>query len=264
MTVNTRLVAPNYKIFEPDALDVALSNKVLDPLQGGIAGAMLLTHNRESALAQQDYTGQLDRFNSMARGLDAMEMEHKTKQEGMKLAPGLMEHGTSAKDIIGIENILNPSGIQADDAATAFKAWNDARIAEARAKAANAGAGHDVKEQTTENQVDAAGNVTVAHRYGGPPRVAPNPNPAANVVPPAGSAPAPVVQSTPIAPPTGQGAVNADAAARISAAKSLMAATGHTDYGQAAKSVTRNNDGTITMVGPKGTKTIDSTGKIIR
>lgn len=167
MAVNTRTAAPSYKIYEPDALDVALSNKVLDPLQGGIAGAMLLNHQAESANNVRDFTADQSRFNKMAAGLDAMEIAQKSQEARMKLAPGLMEHGTNAKDILGIEDVLSPSGIQSNDAASLFGDKTRAEIAAALAKASHAGDG--TKETTTETSMDAGTGKVVAHKYGGPP-----------------------------------------------------------------------------------------------
>lgn len=168
MAVNTRLTAPNYRIFEPDALDVALSQKVLDPLQGGIAGAMLLSHGTDQSAAQQQFLDRTDKFNEMARGLDAMEIAQKSQAERMKLAPGLLEHGTNASDILGISDILTPNGIRSNDAATLFGDKTRAEIAAALATAAHSGDG--TKETTTVTRTDTGGMNSVAHKYAGGPR----------------------------------------------------------------------------------------------
>lgn len=149
MAVNTRLSAPTYKIFEPDALDVMLSQHVLDPLQGGLAGSMLLTHKLESQNNQQQYMESNDKFNSIARGLDAMEIAQKHKEARMKLAPGLLEHGTDAQDILGIEDLLSQSGILGNKTASMFQNKNAAEIAALGAKAnADRSGSMDTNKQT--------------------------------------------------------------------------------------------------------------------
>lgn len=135
MAVNTRTAAPQYKIYEPDSLDVALSQKVLDPLQGGIAGALLMNHRAETDQNIDRFTADQDRFNKMAAGLDAMEINQKGKEARTKLIPGMMEHGVNARDILGIEDLLTPGGIQSNDAATLFGDKTRAEIAAALAKA---------------------------------------------------------------------------------------------------------------------------------
>lgn len=106
MALNTRLSAPSYKIYEPDALDVALSNRVLDPLQGGIAGAMLLAHGVDNTNAQKQYLESSDKFNQMARGLDAMEIAQKHKEAAMKIGGTLVQHGEDPTNIQGMEDVF--------------------------------------------------------------------------------------------------------------------------------------------------------------
>lgn len=243
MAVNTRLTAPSYKIFEPDALDVALSNKVLDPLQGGIAGAMLLSHNADQAASQQQFLDRTDKFNEMARGLDAMEIAQKSQEARMKLAPGLLEHGTNAADILGISDILTPNGIRSNDAATLFGDKTRAEIASALAKAAHAGDG--TKETTTENTVDAGTGTMIAHKYGGAPRVA-----------------APVVDPTvSTAVPTSTKAPTVQVNQTVQRA---IAAVGASDPSQIAGGKDASGNFIIKNTATGKTATFDPTGKQIR
>jgi hypothetical protein len=162
MAINTRTAAPQYKIYEPDQLDVALSQKVLDPLQGGIAGAMLLNHRAETDQNIDRFTADQNRFNNMAAGLDAMEIAQKSKEARMKLAPSMMEHGINAKDIHGIEDLLTPGGIQGNDAATLFGDKTRAEIAAALAKASadRSGSMDTVKETYTDPGTNVTREIT--------------------------------------------------------------------------------------------------------
>lgn len=243
MAVNTRLTAPSYKIFEPDALDVALSNKVLDPLQGGIAGAMLLSHNADQAASQQQFLDRTDKFNEMARGLDALEIAQKAQSERVKAIPSLLEHGTNAYNIKDIDSLLTPEGVAANTTAGLFGDKTRAEIAAALARAAHAGDG--TKETTTENTVDAGTGTMIAHKYGGAPRVA-----------------APVVDPTvSTAVPTSTKAPTVQVNQTVQRA---IAAVGASDPSQIAGGKDASGNFIIKNTATGKTATFDPTGKQIR
>lgn len=77
MPVNTRMSPPSYKVFEPDALDAIYAKGQLDPVMGGIAYAFRKAHEGDSERAQADYLASQDRYNAMARDLDALEAKQR-------------------------------------------------------------------------------------------------------------------------------------------------------------------------------------------
>lgn len=243
MALNTRLSAPSYKIYEPDALDVALSNRVLDPLQGGIAGAMLLAHGIQNENAQKQYLADSGKFNIDARNLDAMEIAQKSHEARLKLAPGMMEHGINAGDIIGIEDLLRPGGIQSNDAAALFRAKT---MAEIGAHNRSGGSGGGVKEQTTETSAPLGSDSVIQHRYSGPPR-----NPVAPVDP---------TVSTPI-PNNNPNAAKAGTAQIIQRA---AAAVGANDPSQLGGGRDTSGNFVFKNTASGKTATFDSSGKQLR
>lgn len=163
MALSTRLSAPSYKIYEPDALDVALSQRVLDPLQGGIAGAMLLNHGLENQAAQQQYLASSDKFNKMAQGLDAMEIAQKHREAAMKIGGQLVEHGEDPTNVQGMEDVFrNPRGSLLPGL------LRNKILAETSA----AGRAHIPidKETTSEQQYNPATDTVTTHKYQGAPR----------------------------------------------------------------------------------------------
>lgn len=105
MTVSTRLNAPNYKIFEPDAIDAIYAKGNLDPIMGGISYAFGNAHKAEAANNQQDYLASQDKFNRMAAALDAMDIDAKRKAEALKIGGRLIEHGEDPTKVLGSGDI---------------------------------------------------------------------------------------------------------------------------------------------------------------
>lgn len=110
MTVSTRITAPNYKIFEPDALDAIYAKGNLDPIMGGISYAFGNAHKAEGVNNQQDYMQSQDKFNRMAAGLDAMEIDQKRKEAAMKIAGTLIGHGEDPTKLQGGADIYTNPG----------------------------------------------------------------------------------------------------------------------------------------------------------
>lgn len=212
MAVNTRLSAPNYRIFEPDTLDAIYAKGMLDPQEGGIAAALANAHTVEKGMDTDRALAEQDRFNAMARGLDAMEINQRTVGERMKIAPSLLEHGTNAGDILGIQDILTPGGIQNNDAAGLFQGKTRAEIAALNAKAnADRLAGVDTVKDTYQ---DLGRGVTteVTHR-----------GRAGTIAVPT-RAPIDTTGSTPVPPPSAN--PNAASAAQQAYGQRVIAAVG--------------------------------------
>lgn len=251
MAVSTRLAPPNYKIYEPDSLDTIYAQKLFDPLEGGIAGAMMAAKGITDQGKQQNITDQQNSYNAMARSLDALEIGQKSQEARMKLAPGLLEHGTDAKDILGIDDILTPGGIAGNTASTAFQDLNKAKIAEALAKAAHAG---DSGADTVQTQHTDPGTlntiITTQKRKPGVLDLG-TPSPTSAPLDPGTSTPA---------------GVNPNAAQldRRALAQRGIAAVGATDPKQF--SAGQNTDGSFTFKNTANgkTATFDSNGKQIR
>lgn len=109
MAVSTRMAAPNYKVFEPDALDQIYAQKSLDPVMGGIAWAMGNAHKGEAGRAQQEFSGQQDQYNKMASRLDAMDIAQKQKEAALKIAGALAEKGEDPTNLQGMDSVYaNP------------------------------------------------------------------------------------------------------------------------------------------------------------
>lgn len=248
MAVNTRLSAPTYKIFEPDALDVMLSQHVLDPLQGGLAGAMLLNHRNDTQQGQQDFLASNEKFNQMARGLDAMEIAQKSHEARLKLAPGLMEHGTDANTIRGIEDLLTPEGILGNKSASLYQGKTAAEIAALNAKANADRSGQMITNK--ETYTDPGTNTTREITYKGKPGSVTMP-PARAQVDPTVSTPTPAAPSAPTAQ-TGQ------------IVQRAMAAVGASDPSQIQAGRDATGNYIVKNAASGKTATFDQTGKQIR
>src|SRR5712664_4062961 len=110
MPVTTRMSAPNYKIFEPDALDAIYAKGNLDPIMGGISYAFGNAHKMDNQIAAGQTLEAQDKFNKMAANLDAMEITNKTKQEALKIGGKLMELGEDPTKVLGSGDIYtNPA-----------------------------------------------------------------------------------------------------------------------------------------------------------
>ena len=158
MAVTTRMAAPSYKIYEPDALDAIYAKGSLDPIMGGIAGAMGIAKRQNTIMDQEEFVRQQDRYNKMAANLDAMEIDSKTKQEALKEGVKLIMHGTDASGVKGIENILTPGAIGANDTASLYKT----KVLADAAK--GSGGGDGGKESWTERWTANGKDYEVKHQ----------------------------------------------------------------------------------------------------
>lgn len=107
MTVSTRLNAPNYKIFEPDALDSIYAKGNLDPIMGGISYAFGSANKQNAEVNQANYLASQDKFNKMAANLDAAEIAQKQREAAMKIAGALIGHGEGPDKLQGGSDIYN-------------------------------------------------------------------------------------------------------------------------------------------------------------
>lgn len=193
MALNTRLSAPTYKIFEPNALDVALSQRVLDPLQGGIAGAMLLSHSVDNQNAQQQYLASSDKFNQMARGLDAMEIAQKHREAAMKIGGTMVEHGEDPTNIQSMEDVFKNVGGSLLPGLLRSKIQSEIAANGAKANADRGASMDTVKRTYTDPGTNETIEVTSKGKAG---RID---IPARTTVDPAGSTPIPASPNAPVA-----------------------------------------------------------------
>lgn len=239
MAVSTRLNAPNYKIFEPDALDAAYAKGNLDPIMGGISYAFGSAYKQEKAGYQDKYLDSQEKFNRMAATLDAMEMDQKTKQEAMKLGIGLIKDGEDPTKILGAGMVYaNP----ADSSLPALKRGElQASINQKNASAS--ASGNEGKSTYTESWTDpASGKDYVVKRQGTPSTIGPPPVKGGGVNPPAGSTAIPSKAGT-VAPE------------QIRARAEAIA-------GRGAVIVDTRSDGATLWKGPKGMAAAKSNGRV--
>lgn len=230
MVVSTRISAPNYKIYEPDALDAIYAKGNLDPIMGGISYAFGNAHRLNSQMDQEDFTRQQDRYNKMAAALDAMEIDSKTKQEALKIGGTLIGKGEDPTKVRGSELIYNDP---ADNALPGLeRGVLSSKIAQQNA-AASADKSKDSDTFTTKSIDPGTGveqTVTSKRKPGGT-------TPIATV--PQGADPR---ASTPV--PANTGNAEAQIRARIAAA-----------VGTDKPVVRDNGNGTFTVASPDGKRT---------
>ena len=165
MTVSTRTSAPSYKIFDPDALDVAYANGVIsNPVMGGIASAAGITHSMSKMRNQDNYLASQEKFNEMAATLDAMEMDSKTKQKMMDVAGTLISKGEGPANVLGGSDIYN-----GNPAGALLPGLLRDKIAAETAAAGRSGNDGGVKEKHTVQTVDPVTGKTIVHTVPGPP-----------------------------------------------------------------------------------------------
>ena len=157
MTVSTRTSAPSYKIFDPDALDVAYANGVIsNPVMGGIASAAGITHSMSKMRNQDNYLASQEKFNEMAATLDAMEMDSKTKQKMMEVAGTLISKGEGPANVLGGSDIYN-----GNPAGALLPGLLRDKIAAETAAAGRSGSGGDGKAKTVDTYPYGEGMRTV-------------------------------------------------------------------------------------------------------
>lgn len=110
MAVSTRMAAPNYKIYEPDALDAIYAKGNLDPIMGGISYAFGQAKRQNTAMDQEEFMRQQAQYNKMAAALDAMEIDAKTKTEAMKIGGDLILKGEDPTKVLAGDSIYKNSG----------------------------------------------------------------------------------------------------------------------------------------------------------
>lgn len=201
MTVTTRMQAPSYQIFNPDALDQIYASKVAsDPIMGGIAYTLGAAHKMNKAGTQDQYLASQERFNRMAMALDAMEMQEKRKTKAMEIGGGLVKEGFDPANIPSSAEYLS-----APDPMT------DLIRSLVRAKTANqlsGGGGGGTKEydtvQTTRTIPGTQTTETITERRAPGSKTPRTAGPSAGI-PATPNAPVP---STPVGPNANAGAVN--------------------------------------------------------
>lgn len=139
MTVSTRTSAPAYKIFEPDALDQIYAKGVLDPMMGGIAGSLALSHDAKKAGYRQDYLASQKDFNNLAANLDMAEMDNKRRIELLKGAVDLIGKGapTTSLDPGALAGLYTGQGYNDDTLGKSLRDLNAAKAQGARSSGAS-------------------------------------------------------------------------------------------------------------------------------
>ena len=130
MPNQTRVMPPQYKIFEPDAVDATYAAGTLKPDMGGYAYALGLAHRGEASRNQEAYLSQADKYNKMAFALDQLEQQQK---------------GDLALQLIHAKG--------EDPAGELKQGVLNATIAKMKAQAANTGAGSGPKSSVTATGV---------------------------------------------------------------------------------------------------------------
>lgn len=139
MTVSTRTSAPSYKIFEPDALDQIYAKGALDPMMGGIAGSLALSHGANKAGYQDRYLASQKEFNNLAANLDMAEMDNRRKIELLKGAVDLIGKGAATPDLDpgSLVGLYTAPGYQNDTLGKSLRDLNAAKAQGARASGAS-------------------------------------------------------------------------------------------------------------------------------
>lgn len=149
MPVTTRIAAPNYKIYEPDALDAIYAKGNLDPIMGGISYAFGNAKKLNSSMDQEDFIRQQAQYNRMAAALDAMEIDSKTKQEALKIGGSLIAKGEDPTKVIGGYLIYNNP---ADNSLPGLERGVLSSKIAAQSAATSADRGKDMDTVTTKTQ----------------------------------------------------------------------------------------------------------------
>ena len=174
MTVSTRTSAPSYKIFDPDALDQIYAKGALDPMMGGIAGSLALSHGANKAGYQDRYLASQKEFNNLAANLDMAEMDNKRKIELLKGAVDLIGKGAATPDLDpgSLAGLYTAQGYQKDTLGQSLRNLNAAKAQGARASGASTNKDSYTDQSPIINDDGTPGMRTIK-KYGTPPTSAP-------------------------------------------------------------------------------------------